>query len=167
MSDVTRALVLADTHLRPGRLDVPDRLLALADRADLVLHAGDVTDPSVLSRLAAFAPVRAVLGNNDHQLWGVLPERLELEVGGVPLAMVHDSGPAAGRARRLRRWFPDAAVVIFGHSHLPLDETAPDGLRLFNPGSAVERRRAPAKSCGWLEAAAGRIVRLGHIDLGP
>ena len=65
--------------------------------------------------------VHAVEGNNDHGL--LLPERLTVDVDGCVIAMVHDSGAAAGRAARLRRWFPDADVVVFGHSHLPWHET--------------------------------------------
>lgn len=153
-----RALLLSDTHIgpsRPGRR-LPDRVYDLLAGTDVVLHAGDVTAPDLLHELAGFAPVHAVLGNNDLELR--LPERLEVDVDGVRVAMVHDSGPAAGRARRLRRWFPDADVVVFGHSHLPWREVDPGGQLHLNPGSPTERRRAPARTVITLEVDGGEVV---------
>jgi uncharacterized protein len=175
-----RALILADTHLRPGRMVLPSGLLALLEgratergRAcgsvgspDVILHAGDLIDPDVLSLLSRYAHVRAVLGNNDIQLRGRLVERAQFELAGLPVAMVHDSGARSGRPARLRRWFPDASLVVFGHSHLPADEAGFGGQRLFNPGSPTERRRAPTRTCGLLEVEDGRIVDLRHVDLG-
>ena len=155
-----RALVLADTHMgpsRPGR-HLPDRVYELLDGVDVVLHAGDVTAPSLLYELEGFAPVHAVLGNNDVELR--LPERLELDLGGVRVAMIHDSGARTGREGRMRRRFPDADVVVFGHSHMPLDAEGVDGQRLFNPGSPTQRRRQPEASFGILEVEGGRLV--GH-----
>jgi predicted phosphodiesterase len=73
--------------------------------------------------------------------------------------MVHETGATKGRAARVHRRFPDAAVVIFGHSHMPCDELGVEGQRLFNPGSPTERRRAPAHTFGRLRFDAGRIVR--------
>ena len=62
--------------------------------------------------------------------------------------MLHDAGPAAGRLARMRRRFPDEDAVIFGHSHIPLHETAADGFQIFNPGSPTERRRQPTHTMG-------------------
>jgi len=123
-----------------------------------VLHAGDVVTPHLLDALRARRPVHAVLGNNDHGLGRVLPDRLEIEVGGVRLAMVHDSGPRAGRERRMRRWFPGAQVVVFGHSHIPLDAEGEGGQHLFNPGSAVQRRGQPRRTVGVLEVGGGEVL---------
>jgi predicted phosphodiesterase len=72
--------------------------------------------------------------------------------------MVHDSGARAGRERRMRRWFPDAQIVVFGHSHEPVDAEGDGGQRLFNPGSAVQRRRQPHRTIGRLDLADGRVV---------
>lgn len=130
------------------------------EACDAVLHAGDVVTADLLTALRARRPVHAVLGNNDHALVGALPDRLEVELAGVRVAMVHDSGARTGRARRMKRWFPDAAVVVFGHSHDPVDEAGEDGQRLFNPGSAVQQRRQPRRTLGVLELADGDVV--GH-----
>jgi putative phosphoesterase len=157
------ALVLADTHMQPGTARVlPDDVRRVAGTVDAILHAGDVVTRHLLDDLAELAPVHAVLGNNDHSLVGVLPETLQVELGGVTVAMIHDSGPAAGRAGRMRRLFPSADVVVYGHSHIPLDETGTDGQRLFNPGSCTERRRAPAHTYGLLDLVDG-VVRSHRI----
>jgi putative phosphoesterase len=161
-----RALVLADTHLGAGR---GERLVSLLGdrlrRASAILHAGDITDASVLTELERFAPVHAVLGNNDHGL--NLPVQRVVELGGCRIAMVHDSGDAAGRSARLQRWFPDADAVVFGHSHLPWHEVhRRDGdghvQHHLNPGSATQRRRAPRCTIAWLELLNGQVVSVEH-----
>lgn len=162
-------VLLADTHVPDGvaHRRLPDAVLAAAERADLVLHAGDVTGPTLLAELREVAPTVAVLGNNDHALVGELPERTELDLDGVRVAMVHDSGASTRRGERLRGWFPTADLVVFGHSHLPEDELGPGGQRRFNPGSPTQRRRAPWRSFGELRIAGGRIVSLEHRRLDP
>lgn len=146
-----RLLVLSDTHLSAGQGDrLPEPVWDALHRATAVIHAGDVTDVDLLDRLAEVAPVHAVLGNNDHGLEGRLSEKLEVDIGGLRLAVVHDSGARVGRAGRLRRWFPDADLVIFGHSHQPVNELGEGGQRLFNPGSPTQRRRAPVATYGWI-----------------
>ncbi len=165
MPDTVRALVLADTHLGADLGRLPDAVWAAVGEADVVLHAGDVVTPHLLDALRLRRPVHAVLGNNDHALVDALPERLEVELGGVRVAMVHDSGARAGRERRMRRWFPQAGVVVFGHSHEPVDSLGEDGQRLFNPGSAVQRRRQPRCTMGLLDLAAGEVVRHAVVPL--
>jgi hypothetical protein len=135
-------------------------------RADLILHAGDVCTASVLTELAEYAPVTAVVGNNDDPsvtTWGA-SETAELGLDGLRVAMVHDSGAAAGRLTRMRRRFPGADLVVFGHSHIPLDESAP-GLRIFNPGSPTDRRRQPHGTLGVLEIDSGRLVEASIIPV--
>jgi len=161
-----RALVLSDTHLSADTLDrLPDEVWRMAGEADVVLHGGDVVDPALLRALAEQTPVHAVLGNNDRALVGRLPERLELDLAGVTVAIVHDSGPRAGRPERLRSWFPSANVVVFGHSHDPLVEEH-DGLLLVNPGSPTQRRRQPVHTVAWLEAVDGE-ARARVVPVGP
>ncbi len=153
-----RALVLADTHVaEAGPRRLPTVVRAAAEQADVVLHAGDVVEGWVLDELARQARVYAVLGNNDHSLRDALPDRLEVELAGVRVALVHDSGPRAGREKRLGGWFPTAQVVIFGHSHSPMKEWH-DGRLLFNPGSATWKRTAPTASFGWITLAAGEVT---------
>lgn len=154
-----RVAVLADTHAPRRWRSCPPRVAEHLRGADLILHAGDVCTAAVLAELAAFAPVRAVYGNNDGAdvlEWGA-PETLTMDLDGLEVAMIHDSGAARGRARRMRRRFPTAALVVFGHSHIPLDETG-DGIRIFNPGSPTDRRRQPHGTLGLLEIRAGRLV---------
>ena len=166
-ADPIRALVVSDTHLGTGTLErMPTEVWSLAGDADVVLHAGDLVQPCVLAALAERAPVHAVLGNNDHPLEGVLPETLEMDIGGVRIAIVHDSGLRAGRPARMRRRFPDADVVVFGHSHEPVIEWSPDGLLLVNPGSPTQRRRQPAHTVAWLELAGGVVQAATLVEVG-
>ena len=152
-------VVVSDTHIRRGgKRRLPDSAYAHLERADRILHAGDIVVGDVLDELRGFAPVTAVLGNNDIELTGLLPETVVEEIGGVRVGMVHDSGPSAGRAGRMRRRFPDADVVVFGHSHIPWNEPGLDGQLLFNPGSPTERRSQPHHTLGTLELADGRVV---------
>jgi putative phosphoesterase len=143
--------VLADTHMPRGARQLPPRCVELVAVADAVIHAGDFFAGSALEEIEALCPlVHAVHGNVDEPaLRSALPAVLEIEVGGRGLAVIHDAGPARGRLKRLRRRFPRADAVVFGHSHLPLHEEE-DGFQIFNPGSPTERRRAPRASMGLL-----------------
>ena len=160
-------LVLADTHLRQGQAArLIDKLCGHLETADVIIHAGDVTDASVLTALEEFAPVRAVLGNNDHGM--ILPERLVVELDGCVVGAVHDSGPAVGRAARLRRWFPQADVVVFGHSHMPwhqIDVRPGDGhaQHHVNPGSVTQRRAAPHHTVAVLRLHDGVVADVSHV----
>jgi putative phosphoesterase len=154
-----KVVVLADTHAPRRWKRCPPAVAPHLRRADLILHAGDVCTADVLDELSQYAPVRAVLGNNDGPdvaAWGA-PVTVELDLAGLPAGMIHDSGPAHGRAARLRRRFPAAQLVVFGHSHIPLDETA-GGVRIFNPGSPTDRRRQPHKTIGLLEISDGSLT---------
>ncbi|MCW2968414.1 MAG: metallophosphoesterase family protein, partial [Solirubrobacteraceae bacterium] len=104
-------------------------------------------------------PVAAVVGNVDSaELRGRLPERRVVEAGGARIGMVHDAGPAQGRLARLRAAFPDVDAVVFGHSHIPLAEHAPDGFAIFNPGSPTDRRRQPRHTMGVASVRDGAIA---------
>jgi putative phosphoesterase len=152
-------VVLADTHAPRRWKRCPPAVAPYLRATDLILHAGDVCMAGVLDELSGYAPVRAVRGNNDGPdvaAWGA-PHTLELDLTGLPVAMIHDSGPAKGRAVRLHRRFPAAQLVVFGHSHIPLDETA-EGIRIFNPGSPTDRRRQPHPTIGLLRIGDGHLV---------
>ena len=125
----------------------------------MILHAGDFTTPEVLLDLEALGPpVAAVHGNVDSaELRERLPEARTVDAGGVRIAMVHDAGPARGRLARMRLRFPDAAAVVFGHSHIPLHETG-DRFQIFNPGSPTDRRRQPRHTMGIARVAGGSVT---------
>jgi len=161
-----RVGVVADTHLRVGGRELPAAARQVLEGCDAILHAGDILDAGTLASLTAIAPTWAVLGNNDDSLTGSLPVTRIVELGGVRIGMVHDSGDRKGRAARLRRLFPDTAAVVFGHSHVPCDEDGVDGQLLFNPGSPTQRRAQPTTTMGQLVVGDGQILERRIIDLG-
>jgi hypothetical protein len=160
-----RLAIISDTHLPRGNRALPRACVEHLRAADLILHAGDFMELAVLTELEALGPpVHGVRGNVDS---AVLQARLPLtrivEAAGARIAMIHDAGPAGGRLARLRRRFPDAQAVVFGHSHIPLLETDA-GFTIFNPGSPTERRRAPRHTMGLATADHGRIT-FEHLPL--
>jgi hypothetical protein len=155
-----RVVVLSDTHAPRRWRSCPPAVASQLRGADLILHAGDVCTAQVLDELSDYAPVAAVLGNNDGPDvagWGA-PESAVFDLEGLSAGMIHDSGPAAGRMARLRRMFPSARLVVFGHSHIPMDAAACDGFRIFNPGSPTDRRRQPHGTIGVLRIESGVLV---------
>jgi hypothetical protein len=155
-----RVAVLSDTHAPRYWKSCPPAVARVLEHVEVILHAGDVCIPDVLDELSGWAPVHAVRGNNDGPDvagWGA-PDTLTLELAGLPVAMVHDSGARIGRPARLRRRFPDAGLVVFGHSHIPLNEEH-DGQRIFNPGSPTDKRRQPRGTVGLLLISDGVLVQ--------
>lgn len=154
-----RAVVLSDTHAPRRWRHCPPAVAARLRNADVILHAGDVCTAEVLDELSQYAPVRVVLGNNDGPDvagWGA-PDVAEFKLAGLPVAMLHDSGTAQGRLARLHRRFPAARLIVFGHSHIPLDQHG-DGVRIFNPGSPTDRRRQPHGTIGLLDICDGELA---------
>lgn len=162
-----KVVVLSDTHIRPGgSRRLPDAVYEALAQADVVLHAGDVLTRDVLDELSGFAPVHAVLGNNDDGLLaGMLPETLTVDIGGVTVGMIHDSGPREGRPGRMRRRFPDAHVVVYGHSHIPYCGEGLEGQLLFNPGSPTDRRAQTHHTFGVLDLHAGSVRRAEIVEI--
>lgn len=141
-----------------GSRPVPRGAWPYLESADHILHAGDVCEASLLDDLRALAPVTVVAGNCDPPAvrdWGAEDET-EVDLGGIRIAMVHDSGPKERRRERMKASFPGARVVVFGHSHIPCNEDA-EGLLLFNPGSPTWRRQAPFTSMGLLWISNGDV----------
>jgi len=138
-------LVIADTHLPKRARDLPAQVWRAIDSVDVVVHAGDWTDPSLLDRLERRSKrLLACWGNNDGpELRRRLPEVGRATLGGILVGVVHETGPASGREARCQAAFPDLDLLCFGHSHIPWDSTTPRGLRLLNPGSPTDRRRQP------------------------
>lgn len=140
------SLVLtSDTHVPQRSRDLPHALWLAIEAADVVVHAGDWVDVALLEEFEARSRhLVGVYGNNDHgPLRERLPEVARAEIEGVHIAVVHETGDRTGREARCAARFPDADVLVFGHSHIPWDTTAPGGLRLLNPGSPTDRRRQP------------------------
>jgi putative phosphoesterase len=154
-----RLAIVSDTHLPRGARRIPDACLERLRAADAILHAGDLIGVGVLRELEALGPpVHAIAGNVDGpDVRALLPATRVVEAAGARIAMIHDAGPATGRLERMRRRFPGARAVVFGHSHLPLLEIAPDGFAIFNPGSPTERRRAPRHTMGIATARDGQL----------
>jgi uncharacterized protein len=164
--DGLRVVVLSDTHAPRRWKRCPPAVAERLRGADVILHAGDVCTASVLDELAAYAPVHAVLGNNDGPdvaAWGA-PDTMELDLGGLRVGMVHDSGPATGRLVRLRRRFAGCDVVVFGHSHIPMD-VEESGFRILNPGSPTDRRRQPHGTLAVMTLAEGAVQRVEFVDV--
>jgi len=161
-----KVVVVSDTHAPRRWRTCPPRVAAQLREADLILHAGDVCTAAVLDELAQYAPLVAVAGNNDGAdvtAWGA-HQAVTCDVGGVHVGMVHDSGPASGRLVRMRRRFPEAGLVVFGHSHIPLYGVE-DGFAIFNPGSPTDRRRQPHGTIGVLSIADGQLVKAEIVEV--
>ncbi len=160
---------MSDTHLPRRARDLPAQLWDEVDRADVVVHAGDWCDVATLDALSARSRrLVAVAGNNDGpELSARLPQVARATLGGLRVAVVHDSGPSSRRELRMAAGFPDAGLLVFGHSHIPWDTVAPGGLRLLNPGSPTDRRRQPA--CTYMTATvdAGALTRVDLVSLPP
>ncbi|GJF31572.1 phosphoesterase [Kitasatospora sp. NE20-6] len=159
-------VLVSDTHVPDRARGLPAGLLAAVDTADLVVHAGDWTDTATLDLLDARARrLLAVHGNNDGpDLRARLPETARADLDGLRLGVVHETGPARGREQRCADRYPDLDVLVFGHSHIPWDTTAPGGLRLLNPGSPTDRRRQPHCTYMTVRITGGR---LSEVTLHP
>jgi putative phosphoesterase len=152
----TRLLLLADTHVPARAKRLPDEVWRAVDAADVVIHAGDWVDVATLDALAARAArLIGVYGNNDGaELRTRLPELARERIEGLDVAVIHETGAATGRERRVDALFgaqtgagaqpPD--LLVFGHSHIPWDSTTGAGIRLLNPGSPTDRRRQPHRT---------------------
>ncbi|MFF8634114.1 metallophosphoesterase family protein [Streptomyces pilosus] len=164
-----RLLLMSDTHLPKRAKRLPEPLLEEVPRADVVFHAGDWVDTDTLDLLESRSRrLIAVYGNNDGPgLRARLPETAYAELEGLRFAVVHETGPSRGRDARCAARFPDTDVLVFGHSHIPWDTTAPTGLRLLNPGSPTDRRRQP--HCTYMTAliSGGRLTEVDLHRLPP
>ncbi|MFI9403266.1 metallophosphoesterase family protein [Nocardia sp. NPDC052316] len=159
-----RLLIMSDTHVPKRARDLPEQLWRAVEVADVVVHAGDWVEVALLDRLEARSKrLIGVYGNNDGPLLRArLPEVARAELAGVRLAVVHETGAAKGREQRCARDFPDTDVLVFGHSHIPWDTVADNGLRLLNPGSPTDRRRQPEHT---YMTATVRAGQLGQVEL--
>ena len=146
--------LISDTH---GLLR-PEAVAALQGCAQII-HAGDIGKPQVLDGLRAIAPLEAIRGNIDTADWAqVLPERLDLRIGGLTLHVLHDL-----KQLDIDPLAAGVDVVIAGHSHKPTVERR-DGVLYVNPGSAGPRRFSLPISLALLELNDGQ-AQVEHISL--
>jgi len=139
--------VISDTH---GLLR-PEALKALRG-SELIIHAGDVGDPEILNTLARIAPVTAIRGNIDKGAWAQkVPDSEVVELGGISIYVLHDLSQLD-----LKPEVAGFAVVIYGHSHIPKQETR-GGVLYFNPGSAGPRRFRLPVTVGKLVIEQGKV----------
>ncbi|WP_410654083.1 metallophosphoesterase family protein [Amycolatopsis sp. lyj-112] len=164
-----RLLLISDTHLPQRAKALPERIWREVEAADVVVHAGDWVEAGLLDELEARAKrLIAVYGNNDGpDLRERLPEIARAELDGVRLAVIHETGAKQGRERRCDELFPDADVLVFGHSHIPWDSVTPKGLRLLNPGSPTDRRRQPFCTYQTAEIRDGELLDVALLELPP
>jgi putative phosphoesterase len=148
----TNLVIVSDTHLPLRARALPEPVWTAIEAADVVLHAGDWVSESLLDEFESRCRrLVGVYGNNDGPgLRERLPEVARVELDRLRIAVVHETGPAKNREIRCAKDFPDVDLLVFGHSHIPWDSTAPGGLRLINPGSPTDRRRQPF--CTYLTA---------------
>ena len=153
--------IISDTHglLRP-------EVFAVFAGVEHILHAGDIGPADLLAELEAIAPVTAVWGNTDG--WGVrarVPDVARVELGGVPVVVLHGMQLGSPTAARAAAAYPDAELVVFGHSHRPVVERV-GAVLAVNPGSAGPRRFRDPVSVALAELSPGRTsARLVELDL--
>ena len=162
-----RLAIIADTHVPRRAPDLPAALWRDIDRSDVVIHAGDWVDESLLDAIETRATrLIAVWGNNDGPaLRERLPEIARADLDGLRVAVVHETGARTGRETRVDRAFPDTDVVVFGHSHIPWDTVTPTGVRLLNPGSPTDRRRQPTATYLTARVRRGKLTDVELRDL--
>lgn len=157
--------VISDTHI-PHFKRLPEAVWTHFVGVEQIIHAGDLSVLSVLDELETIAPTVAVQGNiEQEEVVLKLPIKREITVGHCRIGIVHILGESPNRVKLARLEFPNARVVIYGHSHIPYNQEH-DGQLLFNPGSATDRRRQPRCSIGLLsvddetQSVRGEIIRL-------
>jgi len=163
----TSLVIVSDTHVPKRARVLPPVLWDAIESADLVIHAGDWVEVALLDALEGrSARLIGVVGNNDGaDLRERLPEVATAVVDGIRLAVVHETGQAAGREQRMDAAFPDIDLLVFGHSHIPWDTVSPAGMRLLNPGSPTDRRRQPAGTFMTAIADDGRLRDLRLVPV--
>lgn len=157
--------IISDTHgmLRP-------EVFEAFEGVDMILHAGDIGPPSILTELEAIAPVKAVWGNTDgFDIRAIVPEVLETRIEGTDFVILHGHQFGSPNPARLVAAHPKAEVIIYGHTHMPLLETVDIVVTVMNPGGAGARRFDLPASVGIMELEPGippraRLVALTAAD---
>jgi len=146
--------VISDTHIPVKAKEIPQEIIKAFKGIDMILHAGDIVEESVLSELKKLSKdVRAVLGNMDSpELEKILPKKDIIKVNNVKIGLIHGYGRPDQLPKVVAGEFANDKVdiVIFGHSHTAMNEKI-DGVLYFNPGSATDRVFAEYNSYGIIE----------------
>lgn len=153
--------IISDTHglLRPEVFEV-------FSKVDLILHAGDIGEPELLTELTALAPVRAVWGNTDgFAIRRLVPEVIEVELEGFRFLVLHGHQFGAPTPEAINLAYPDAEVIIFGHTHRPLLTVVDEVVTVMNPGGAGHRRFEFPASVGIMELEPGIPPRARLVPL--
>jgi len=153
--------VISDTHglLRPEVFEV-------FSEVDLIIHAGDIGPSSILDDLKAIAPVVAVWGNTDgFEIRHAVPEIIEQEIEGLSFVVVHGHQLGSPTPENLTTRWPDALVIIYGHTHRPLLTLVDNVVTVMNPGGAGQRRFDLPPSVGILELEPGIPPRARLVPL--
>ncbi len=152
--------VISDTHLTYTSEYFNRRMRELFGKVDLLIHAGDITGIEVYKFLSDNWDIRAVRGNmDDSELYNVLPEKRIENVMGKKIGVIHGKGSPYGIENRVLPEFNDVDLIIFGHSHIPLNKTM-NGVVLFNPGS-YGKSRSGHGSVGMIEI--GDAIACRHV----
>ena len=146
--------IISDTHIPDKAKTIPAPILEAFKGVDMIIHAGDLVNLSVLKQLKTVcSKVYAVYGNMDpHDIRSHLPEKEIITAGRHRIGVTHGCGAPGSLIEQTMKVFKDDKVdlIIFGHSHSPTNENR-DGIIFFNPGSATDKIFAPFNSYGIIE----------------
>ena len=154
--------VISDTHIPIRAKQVPEKVKELFKDVDLILHAGDLVEPSVIEELKQIAPVVAVKGNMD-QFQEELPEKEIIQINNkFNIGLFHGEGEGDTLNERISSYFENVDCIVFGHSHQSINEVR-NNILLFNPGSACDTVFTNVNSVGILhinEKIEGEIIQI-------
>lgn len=155
--------VIADTHVPVVAPQVPDEVIKAFQGVDMILHAGDLVSYDVVEQLGKIAKTVAVHGNMDHEAAREkLPDKTVVEVGDFKIGLIHGGGAPWDIVERARAEFDDVDVIVFGHTHQPMNEVI-DGVLFFNPGTPTDRRFSSILSVGILEVGEDITTEMIHL----
>jgi putative phosphoesterase len=142
--------VISDTHVPTIVPSLPPIIYEIFKGVDLILHAGDIVELSVLDDLRAIAPVEAVAGNvDDAEVQVRLPFKKVIPVGKFTIGLIHGKYKLNMQKEMIRKEFDTVDLIVYGHSHHPFWGEI-DGVYYLNPGSPTDKRHAPYNSVALL-----------------
>ena len=143
--------ILSDTHIPATMPSLPPVVFEIFKNVDLILHAGDIVDLSVLEELRAKAPVEAVAGTMDDAAGPHgLPAKKVMTLGAFRVGLIHGKWRIDIQQAMIRKEFDDVDLIVYGHSHTPFWGRV-DGVLFLNPGSPTDKRHAPYNSVAILD----------------